>query len=840
MGLLSGRRFIVTHGSATGSRRFCWRSLTITNPLWLAAAVTVPMVAFFLVVGAAYAGTLGLASDVTPPITSVLPAPSTPDGNDGWFRGGLQIALEADEPALTYFSWDSPTGPWMLYSTPVSPPFDGDFGLFCYSMDPSGNTGMVHSQSGKVDSQPPSTPSTPTASASSPTSVTLAWNSTIDLTSGLAHYEVRNFGSLIGTSPVNSMALSSLATETAYSLTVTAVDVAGNESEESSAVAVSTLAETPRPPAAVHARTVQGRGAYVNWGESTGTVAPVSYRIWRASGAGPFSAVATLTGQSARSYADTQAPVLGALRYRVSVVDARAEGDQSAVTTLAAMAAADIAPVVGLSAKNTASVLITWTPSAVPGVTGYHVYRSTTSTDVGTTLTVTPVVLPSYHDTATADYTEYWYRISAVDGAANVGTRSAAEYIRTEAGSGTVEAPHGSYSQDTDMCALCHSTHTSTSPISLLKGTTTDEAPLCFNCHDGTSASDVMGEYTSLSTLSRHAVSVGSVTGALRCSGCHGVHSAEQTDTVSGLLRAGSSKSGNGYCYECHGSTAGANPRGDLRVFEGSSHAAGVNEPPTGTKVVCLSCHVSHASADPSLYPYAPDDRCIGCHSAGSASGDIAAALSGPGSDTRHDLRSADSSATGSRLACGNCHEPHTSTATTPCIDPDRPTTAGGMVAGDALCLRCHDNALPTSVDTSGWVSAPLAPGGEPTTTDLTGSWAASFHATATSVDPQLRADMGYAKGDTLTCRSCHDTHGSANRFTLRESVSAKVGTSTVDALLVVPLAGGGADLRFFCASCHVVGPATHPDAGAGGADLSVWPLDCSAGGCHTHAGTGL
>ena len=75
------------------------------------------------------------------------------------------------------------------------------------------------------------------------------------------------------------------------------------------------------------------------------------------------------------------------------------------------------------------------------------------------------------------------------------------------------------------------------------------------------------------------------------------------------------------------------------------------------------------ASAQPGLYPYAPDDRCLGCHTAGSSasSTDIAKALSGSGPGTRHDLLEADSLATGdARLSCANCHEPHTSSASDP------------------------------------------------------------------------------------------------------------------------------------------------------------------------------
>ena len=138
------------------------------------------------------------------------------------------------------------------------------------------------------------------------------------------------------------------------------------------------------------------------------------------------------------------------------------------------------------------------------------------------------MVLPSYHDTSTAEYTEYWYRVATVDTSGNVGVPSPPVYIRTEA-SGTVEPPHGAYTQDTDFCALCHrSTRrpprrrcsscpgSETTPALVARccaGTSTIDAPLCLSCHDGTSASDVMSEYADDSRTHRHSVAVGAVHG---------------------------------------------------------------------------------------------------------------------------------------------------------------------------------------------------------------------------------------------------------------------------------------------------------------------------------------
>ncbi len=801
-------------------------------------------------------GTILKTTDPTPPITSMTVSPEDPDGTNGWYVTTPTVSLVPNEPCITYYSWVSTTGPWSTYSLPIERSTLGTSTLRYYSVDPGGNKEVVNSGVVRYDPDAPAAPAMPTASPIATDSVALAWPSVVDTVSGTSHYNVYVDGSLVTSSAAANATVSGLATETAYDFSVSAVDVAGNESTQSASVSAMTLAPLPRSPIAVYVRATQTQGVWVDWSESTGTLSPVSYRLYRAVAGGPFTAIATRTAEEARSVQDTSAPAFSSLEYRVSVVDARGEGELSAATALTSTSIDAIAPPIGLVARNTASVLLTWTPVPSPLVYGYHVYRSGTSTATPETQTVTPIVDASYHDTSTAEYTEYWYRVATVDTSGNVGVPSAPVYIRTEA-SGTVEPPHGSYTTDTDFCALCHAVHTSPSPqrlaqppgseitptpTALLRGTTTIDAPLCLSCHDGTSASNIMSEYDDASRESSHPVSIDGTQDGLFCASCHAVHDSETTGTVKGLLSAGGEKSGNPFCYACHGE-ATAVPRGDLHVFEASAHGTGVVEPPTGTKVICLSCHVSHSTRDASLYPYNGDDRCLGCHSTGvfgEADGDVAGRLTGADSGTRHNLLVADATTTGSRLTCANCHEPHTATATTPCVDPYEPTTAGGMDAsGSAFCLSCHDGDLPTSADTSGWVEAPLAEGGSSVTTDIASMWTTNVHGDGASVSPSLRADMAYEAGDSLGCAACHDPHGSQNRYALRDSVSSQGDTMSVDAILVVP-AGTGYDFRFLCAACHELTAASHPGPGLGGADLSSFPIDCTASGCHTHAGSGL
>ena len=798
-------------------------------------------------------------TDSIPPNTTMTVSPSVPDGTNGWYVTAPTVSLAVDEPAITYYSWTASTGPWATYSLPLERAVAGTSTLRYFSVDPGGNVEALHNGSVRFDVTPPATVGTPTVTPVATSTVTVSWPGSVDAVSGLSYYRVFVNGSVAATSAVTTATVSGLATETAYGITVSAVDVAGNASAPSPAAGTITLAERARPPLAVYARSAGESGTFVDWGEATGTVAPVSYRVWRSTGGGPFSALATVSAGVPRTFDDTRAPYFSQLVYAVSVVDARGEGPMSAATALAStLSTAQPAPAV-VTVKNTASVLVTWTPVELLSPARYNVYRATTSTATPALMTPAPISASSYHDTSVAAFTEYWYRIATVDASDNVGVIGRPVFIRTEATTSSA-APHGAYAEDSSFCALCHSAHTSSSTATLaqepgasaaptrfglLQGSVSIDAQLCFSCHDGTSASDIRRYYEDPSRTSRH--TVGANDGDLVCSNCHDVHSAEQTGSVKGLLRSNGVVSGNKYCYTCHGATAGATVGGDLRGFEGSAHATAVVDSTAGSKVVCLGCHVGHSSREARLFPYSGDDRCLGCHSnsTSSASGvDIDQRLSGDGADTRHDLRAADSSSTGSLLTCENCHEPHVSSATTPCVDPDNPSNISGIpttgTAGVTFCLKCHDSGLPTSVDTSGWAPAPLAAGGATSTANIAAVWSTNFHGGGTSTNPRLLPTMGYAAGDSLTCEACHDPHGSPNRFMLLDTVRAKSGTMTADALLVVPVAGGGADLRFFCSSCHDVSASTHPGPAQGGADLSVYPLDCTASACHRHVGNGL
>jgi predicted CXXCH cytochrome family protein len=783
------------------------------------------------------AGTVLRSADDAEPQTAMTMVPAVPDGRNGWYVTTPTVGFSADEPAVTYFSLGGAAGPWLSYTGPFE--LTGDAAVAYYSIDLGGNREATQTAAVRHDGTAPSTPTLLAGTVTSQT-VTLTWNPSYDAVSGVSHYEILMNGSTVGTSAVAAVSID-LAPETQAAFAVRAYDRAGNASGPSGPVELFTLAATPRPPAVVFARVAYRSAVHLNWGETTGTAGPASYNVYRALEGGPYSRVATASADMAGSWVDASLAAPTNATYRVSVVDSRGEGPLSAE-----MASADVeltalpAPARLRAVSATGGVETSWTvlPGAVGGYVVYRALSSTAAPSVVATLGTT-----SHTDASVAPDTDYWYRVAAIDSIGTVGALGLPVFVHTRSEAAS-DSPHGDYEPLGEDCRQCHDTHDSDNEILLFAAAGDNEIPLCMTCHDGTTAPDVFDDFSDASMTSKHQVSVETTPTQLRCAQCHVPHNAPGGPQLNKLLRGGDGeRSGDAICYSCHGEASDGAARGDLRAFELSGHRVGIAVSGDRAGVICLGCHSGHATKEPSLVPYSGDQRCVSCHSADyslSGAADIAQSLSGADSRTRHDLKAADHASNGSRLSCANCHEPHISSPGTPTVDPDSPTTADAWTGTTtALCLRCHDDALPTSVETSGWAEAPLGPGGASSAADIASSWPGDVHGGGSGSPRHLRSGMGFAQGDSLSCESCHDSHGSQNRWALAESVGALGTSAKADGLAVVRV-GSGADLRFFCGSCHEVGPSTHPGPSEGGADLRQWPIDCTAGGCHTHAGSGL
>ncbi len=536
-----------------------------------------------------------------------------------------------------------------------------------------------------------------------------------------------------------------------------------------------------------------------------------------------------------------------------------------------------------------ADVTITMSWDAVPStnIDHYNVYRSELSGVTGELVGVVDAPTTTFDDTDTnplpteplEKFHHYWYRVEAVDDQGGVGYKSIERHYRTVS-SADLDAPHGGASTPqvgADTCMVCHDPHCAEAPKLLCSPTEIGEPELCLSCHDGTgSRYDIRFEFTE-HALSSHEVTItagdGStvIAGGFTCVDCHTPHGDPEAVGSFKLLYVDGVKSGNGVCYGsgCHGATNSDHWAGDMSAFDDSDHNTAIPDPASGTEVKCSTCHMPHASPNEALWTSAEYRACLVCHSGENVS------LSSPDiymrmtanedHDSHHDVLARDQVVNGTYIACQNCHNTHLVTTDNPLVDPDDPSMAGQLADGpndpmsvangaatapkyNSFCFSCHDGTLPTAVQTGGWVDPPDDNGLLPTAAGqtLADLFVLNNHGAAVSKAPVLDPAVGYVRGDTLSCMSCHEPHGTINNYNLRSDVVADDGTSPrTNRLLVrvVDASGnetGYFDTRFFCFSCHVqttASPQGHL-SGTAAKDLNMFPNNCTDKACHQHGST--
>ncbi|MFF0567223.1 fibronectin type III domain-containing protein [Streptomyces sp. NPDC004041] len=140
----------------------------------------------------------------------------------------------------------------------------------------------------EADTQPPGIPQNVTAQASSSTSVHVMWKAA-PADEKVASYEVYRGEAMVKSVPVTKTMIDvdGLAASTDYTFSVRAKDAAGNLSELSKAVPVTTRAtppeddEPPTAPAKLTGRADGSRGATLTWDAATDDVGVTSYDIYQ-------------------------------------------------------------------------------------------------------------------------------------------------------------------------------------------------------------------------------------------------------------------------------------------------------------------------------------------------------------------------------------------------------------------------------------------------------------------------------------------------------------------------------------------------------------------------------
>lgn len=135
-----------------------------------------------------------------------------------------------------------------------------------------------------ADTEAPSIPTNLAASNITETSVNLSWNASTD-NAGVTSYTIYQGGSLIGTSSTTSFSVTGLTASTAYTFTVRADDAAGNQSNDSNSLNVTTLTppdtQAPSNPTNLVASNVTQTSVDLSWTASTDNVGVTSYTIYQ-------------------------------------------------------------------------------------------------------------------------------------------------------------------------------------------------------------------------------------------------------------------------------------------------------------------------------------------------------------------------------------------------------------------------------------------------------------------------------------------------------------------------------------------------------------------------------
>ncbi|HTB79777.1 MAG TPA: fibronectin type III domain-containing protein [Opitutaceae bacterium] len=266
-----------------------------------------------------------------------------------------------------------------------------------------------------ADTTPPTAPTDLAASDITQNSLTLNWTASTD-NIGVVAYDVYKNGTLAGSSATPSLDVTGLTPNTAYSLTVKARDAAGNASDASAPLSVTTLADTspPTAPTGLAASNVTMTSLTLTWTASTDDVGVTVYDIY-SNGVPAGSSALTSFNLVGLSPNTTYSLTVKARDAAGNVSDASAP---LSVTTLADTQAPSVPT--GLAASNLGPTSFTlgWTVSTDNvGVAGYDIYNNGVLVGSSTTNT--------FNVTGLTVSTTYALTVQARDAAGNISAASA-------------------------------------------------------------------------------------------------------------------------------------------------------------------------------------------------------------------------------------------------------------------------------------------------------------------------------------------------------------------------------------------------------------------------------
>ena len=277
-----------------------------------------------------------------------------------------------------------------------------DVCLFTYAAGADVPRGNTPSQPGRVlllpnmakiaagisaDHQPPAPPSGLNASAVTEHSFTLSWEPSSDNTS-ITEYRVSINDSLLGTIKTTHFTVTGLEPAQAYTASVRAIDAAGNPSEPSEALRVSTAGPDHQAPAVPQGLAVTHKsenGLDISWEPSTDNTEVAGYHIYLN---GAAYATTTTRHFSLHRLNPNTSYEIAVSAFDVSSNESPLSGKISAKTTLTDTEPPTVPEGLTVAGKTMNAITITWKPSTDnEKVAGYVIFvnGSVRTTCTGTT-----------------------------------------------------------------------------------------------------------------------------------------------------------------------------------------------------------------------------------------------------------------------------------------------------------------------------------------------------------------------------------------------------------------------------------------------------------------------
>ena len=406
-----------------------------------------------------------------------------------------------------------------------------------------------------ADTTAPSAPAALAGTVKSGSEVDLTWSASTDNVA-VAGYKVYRDGSAVATVGSTTWFDLGLATGSAHTYQISALDGSGNESAKSASISKTTLnvvppdTSAPTVPTNVAATSTAPNSATVTWTASTDNTAVTSYTITRGT-------IVTKVSGMATSYTDVTTASATAYTYTVTALDA---AGNASVASAPATVTTPVGPLdtvkptvpTGLTATSAPTEIdLAWTAATDDAaVAGYKILRD--GTLIGTTYSTT------YSDTGLAAGIAHTYTVAAFDGAGNSSDPS------TVATATASPAPPASVSYAYDIADRLTSITTasgtatvfSIDPLGRHASQTIGTAPTATYSYLGTTdivVSIAAGSGTTTSALDalgeRVAVSAGG-TGGFLLPDLHG--------NTAGALNAAASSITDAFAYDAYGNTVAA------------------------------------------------------------------------------------------------------------------------------------------------------------------------------------------------------------------------------------------------------------------------------------------